>query len=78
MKIGKSRNPEERLKQMQTGCPGEMKMMAKIRCRSEMHALYVERLIHRNLKRYHIRGEWFRCADVVVQKGWELEHLSDA
>jgi hypothetical protein len=76
MKIGKAADPDKRLKELQTGCPYDLAIMAKIRCRSEKHALYVEKLAHQYFKEYRMRGEWFKCTDFVVTKAWEFEGLS--
>lgn len=77
MKIGKARDPEQRLRDLQTGCPYQLKIIAKIKCRSDRHALEVERLAHKYFDRYRMRGEWFKCSDFVVMKAWEFERASD-
>lgn len=73
IKIGKSNNPEKRLKAMQTGCPQEMLLMAKIRCRSGAHALQVEKLIHQKYKRYRADGEWFNYHDGMIKQALQWQ-----
>lgn len=56
VKIGRSDNPEERLSQLQIGCPGILTLeyiIPGVRKSFETH-------VHGICKRYHISGEWFR------------------
>jgi len=47
-------SPQERLKQLQTGCPNELVLRAEMPgCQSDESAL------HRIFARQHVRGEWF-------------------
>lgn len=78
MKIGKAADPDKRLKELQTGCPYPLSIVARVRCRSDRHAYEVEKLAHQYFWRYHTQGEWFRCSDFVVMKAWELEGCADA
>lgn len=57
IKIGRSSNPEKRLKQLQTSCPYELRIILVLQ--GEGHR---ERDFHRRLRRYNTRryqGEWF-------------------
>ncbi len=58
-KVGKARNPSQRLSELQTGCPIKLELVASIQCRSDAHALHVEKLAHRVLRIDRRRGEWF-------------------
>jgi hypothetical protein len=62
IKIGRTEGtPEERLAQLQTGNPGELRLLA-YRYGDEA----TERLIHQVLKGSHLRGEWFRVNELVL------------
>tara|TARA_B100000212_G_C27355295_1_gene525577 strand:+ start:1167 stop:1463 length:297 start_codon:yes stop_codon:yes gene_type:complete len=54
IKIGRSKNPSKRLKQLQTGNPNKLKLIASFK---EMG--WREKLIHENLKQFRKEGEWF-------------------
>lgn len=59
VKIGASDDPKSRVKNMQTACPEDLKLIAIIQgdC---------EGLLHAALDDYRIRGEWFRIdADAI-------------
>lgn len=60
VKIGKSSCPERRLVDMQVSNPVRLKLLYKIPCSSDCHALRVERLIHHAFRDLKVRGEWFR------------------
>ena len=59
IKIGVAINVERRLDELQTGNPNELVVMYKIPMNSRSHAYYTESRLHKQLNRYHIRGEWF-------------------
>lgn len=54
IKIGRSKNPEKRLKQLQTGNPNRLKLIATFKGEG-----WKEKLIHEDLKRWRRKGEWF-------------------
>lgn len=60
VKIGHSRDPQLRLKEVQCGCPFEAKLEA-------LHpgASQEERAYHGRFADAHIRGEWFRITPVI-------------
>jgi len=59
VKIGiTSDEPLKRLLQLQTGNPYELRMSAVFEVGDTQKE--VERMIHTQLKRFHIRGEWFK------------------
>jgi len=58
-KIGKASNPERRLAELQTGNPQRIRLLACIPCKSEKHALELERVAHRLFRHDGMRGEWF-------------------
>jgi hypothetical protein len=58
VKIGVSKDPEERLKQLQTGSPISLSMVAK--CPGDVN---IERSLHKKLSEYRVDGEWFHLSD---------------
>lgn len=59
-KIGISKNPTKRVRDMQTSCPLPLQLISKIRCK-DAHA--AEESLHALLGKYHVRGEWFTLDD---------------
>jgi hypothetical protein len=62
IKIGKANDPVERMKALQTGSPFKLKMLGSVKCKSELHALQVERPAHDIFRKQRRRGEWFRLS----------------
>lgn len=61
IKIGFSKQPEKRLKQLQTGNMNKLNLYYK----EEIHdskVRIVEKLIHRDLRQYKKVGEWFNLS----------------
>tara|TARA_B100000085_G_C18500857_1_gene495419 strand:- start:895 stop:1200 length:306 start_codon:yes stop_codon:yes gene_type:complete len=54
IKIGRSKNPRKRLKQLQTGNPNKLKLIAAFEGQG-----WREKIIHERLSRYRLEGEWF-------------------
>lgn len=55
VKIGCAKNFEKRFAKLQTDCPYELKLLALA---GDAGFLF-ENTIHRTLKAFHVRGEWF-------------------
>ena len=78
IKIGISTNPEWRLKQLQTGCPFEIKLIAVFEKQG-----HLEKKLHKKLKEYKInpltnkktRGEWFDFSCMGSLPEWMIEQL---
>ena len=78
IKIGISVNPKGRLKQLQTGCPFEIRLIAVFAEKG-----YLEKRLHRSLKQYQInpltakktRGEWFDFSCMGSFPDWITEAL---
>jgi hypothetical protein len=53
VKIGIAEDVEERLKQLQTGCPDDLRLIGRIHgnCESDLHGRF---------ERLRLRGEWFK------------------
>lgn len=66
-KIGVAKDPQRRLKALQTGNPKVLKLLATGYRRSTKTAFSVERQIHQGLKRQRLHGEWFRLTDRLVK-----------
>ena len=54
IKIGRSKDPQKRLKQLQTGNPSRLKLIASFKGEG-----WKEKILHENLKKYRLEGEWF-------------------
>lgn len=59
VKIGVSANPEARLANLQTACPYELTLMAKLSFPSRELAQSFEGCFHRMERSHRLRGEWF-------------------
>jgi hypothetical protein len=58
VKIGISKTPEKRLKQLQTGHPKKL-ILCKVREVPDDRAKKLENIIHRTCGHYRLKGEWF-------------------
>lgn len=54
IKIGRSKNPQKRLKQLQTGNPNKLKLIYTFEGEG-----WREKIIHERLSYYRLEGEWF-------------------
>jgi len=54
IKIGRSKNPQKRLCQLQTGNPNKLKLIASFKGMG-----WKEKILHERLSRYRLEGEWF-------------------
>ena len=78
IKIGKSANPERRVKQLQTGCPFEIRLIASFPEKGDL-----EKRLHKRLWEYRInpltnkktRGEWFDFSCMGNLPDWITETL---
>jgi len=60
-KIGKAKNPGQRLKTIQTGSAEKLRIIHLVKCRSEMHSRHIEAELHSRLKWFKKTGEWYRA-----------------
>lgn len=58
-KVGISKNPIKRLKQIQSEEPGRIVLLAQFGFWKRAHAYRVEQTFHKACDDYRIRGEWF-------------------
>ena len=61
VKIGRSKNPEKRLKALQTGSPYLLRLMLVLEGWG-----YKEKEFHSYLERYKILGEWFHSDGIGI------------
>ncbi len=54
IKIGRSKYPKKRLKQLQTGNPNKLKIIATFDNEG-----WKEKILHERLKNFRLEGEWF-------------------
>lgn len=62
-KIGRSANPYERLRSLQTGSPVELELVGFVACKSQMHMCDQETGYHRKYARSRRKGEWFQLSN---------------
>lgn len=79
VKIGISKNPLKRLKQVQATMPGRIVLVAKFRFWDRDHARRVERQFHTTCADYRVFGEWFDIvpADAVGLMAENLKGFVD-
>lgn len=68
VKVGFSKNPEARLKQLQTGNPVVLKLIMKIKCDSEKHARNLEKSLHDMLGTQNVYLEWYKLKKTHIMK----------
>lgn len=68
IKIGKSGNPEKRIKALQTGCPYKLKLLGSIKCKNNRDSINIEKAAHAFFGDYRVIGEWFKCTDFSLAK----------
>ena len=66
IKIGVATNIQSRMDTLQTGNHLKLALVASIKCDSRLHALYIEKNLHKLFHYKHIRGEWF-CGSIRLK-----------
>lgn len=61
-KIGRTKNPNERITNIQVGNPSFYKLINLIKCKDYFSG---EKYLHLILQKYRKRGEWFRLPEEV-------------
>ena len=72
-KVGRSKHPEIRLKQLQTGCPFDLELTLILENQG-----HLEKDIHRILKPYqarYMKGEWFDEEGLASLPDWIYEQI---
>jgi hypothetical protein len=62
IKIGYSRDPQDRLQKLQTGSPVKLELLGTVKCRDDSHAKSIEKLAHNIFHKQRRRGEWFHLS----------------
>lgn len=73
IKIGVGQDPENRIKQLQTGSDSELSLVYRSNLCS--NAFEVEKFMHDNFNDYHIRGEWFEVDKTLVINELERQNF---
>jgi len=70
IKIGVSKAPEKRRESMQTGNPHLIEIVARFPFNSKAEAFDFENMLHKRLRDYNYRGEWFRsgCIGLALKR----------
>jgi len=66
IKLGYSADPEQRLRELQTGNSGALQLVHRARIRED-RARIVEQQLHRDLNHLRVRGEWFNITETRAQ-----------
>ena len=69
IKIGRSRHPQKRLKQLQTGNPNKLRLIKSFEGQG-----WREGFLHERLKEFRLEGEWFdyNCVGNLPDDLYEL------
>ncbi len=68
VKVGFSKDPERRVKDLQTGNPKPLRLLMKIKCNDDKHARKLEKTLHEMLGNQNIHLEWFKLKKTHVMK----------
>ena len=66
-KVGIAKDPNMRLKQLQTGHPNQLELLETYKLRSKADAFELERAVHRELAEMRARGEWFNASRAEIE-----------
>jgi predicted GIY-YIG superfamily endonuclease len=78
VKIGVANKPVKRLKTFQTGNHEELIILRVIKVPNRNTAFQLESALHKKFQKYHIRGEWFKLSDTLVEfiENYQSQKLS--
>lgn len=71
IKIGRSKDPVERLTTLQTGSPCKLILLARFEGKG-----FLEKSLHRDLAEYRLSGEWFKAECLPNLPVWMYEKLT--
>ena len=76
-KIGISRDPNQRLRSLQTGHPYPLQIHS-LKQTDITETKYLEKMIHNNLKFYKTKGEWFQIElkDAILEVEYAVMRYS--
>lgn len=72
VKVGMSKHPEKRIKQLQTGNPKDLRILLIIKCESSSKAFLVEKSLHSILASTNIKNEWYSVSKSRILKALNL------
>lgn len=72
VKIGLSKDPNERLRNLQFTSPTKLSLIGVIKCKSKLHSFHVERTLHDRFKKQRRHGEWFHLSNEHLNQILEL------
>jgi hypothetical protein len=78
IKLGYSADPQQRVRELQTGNSGALRLIHTARIRED-RARIVEQKLHHELAHHRIRGEWFNLAESKAQGmiNWAIMRYED-
>lgn len=77
IKIGMSKNYEERMKNLQTSTPNKLSLVwCCYVSEDSREARRQEKKLHRACKAHHVRGEWFTRGCVPIMESWVIKNRS--
>ena len=62
VKVGRAHDIEQRMRELQTACPFDLKLLAVLSTNPDDEGLW-----HRKFHSCHYRGEWFRECPLVME-----------
>lgn len=71
VKVGRSKHPEKRLKELQTGCPHPLRIILHMPGYGHM-----EKELHRRMAHKSLKGEWFRESALAELPDFLYERLN--
>lgn len=83
VKVGISRNPDARIRGLQTAAPYQLRLVRKFATPSQAVAKDIENCFHDTQREHHAYGEWFNlppseaCAIILLQIRWALELFTE-
>lgn len=72
IKLGMAKDPERRVKALQTGHPLNLELVWKRKVGTRKEAARNEKSLHKFFKEHHLRGEWFDCDVEPLLEGFEI------
>lgn len=77
IKIGYSKKPKTRLKQLQTARAKPLKLLWQVLCSySDVDAKKQERKLHRRLKSHKVMGEWYEFDCLIICRSWRVRGVA--
>lgn len=67
IKIGRTKNLEQRIQALQTSSPNPLKLLKSIQLSSEQEADELEQLLHERFGDFRMEGEWFKAETGLME-----------